>query len=256
MTTPTRAPIGAPFQSLAPSSTFLKQLLEEINGTGIPTVLQRKVDSQGAPRSRADSNATRRSSSVWFSGSSVAQDARDKLRAADQARLLKTPARSLDATPHPPRPILHLRTSCFEPHSPSPGDSMTSSSLPEPYFSHTMSPGAAEWRTPSALPLATASGHLKSTVEGLHLSMPSDAAVEALAPSDIARMSSPLIFCEVDSDVSLTTSPTEPPTSATSITSTDATTVSDDRPRAPVELGSRNRRQTPIDARMYVDHTS
>jgi hypothetical protein len=247
MTTPTRAPIGAPLQNLAPSSTFLKQLLEEINGADIPTVLQHKVDSQGAPRSRANSSASRRSSSVWIGGSSVAQDARDKLRAVDEARLLGTPARSLESTPHPPRPILHLRTPRFGPHSPSSGNSRTRSNPPEPCFSHTVSPGAAEWRTPSVLSNATESAHLKPPVEGLHLSMLSDAAVETLAPSDIAGMSSPLIFCDIDSDASLTTSPTEPPTSATSLTSTNATTASDDRPGAPVELGSRKCRQTPVE---------
>jgi hypothetical protein len=240
MTTPARAPIGTPLQNLTPSSTFLKQLLEEINGTNIPTALQRIVGFQGAPRSRANSNATRRSSSVWVGGSSVAQDARDKLRAADEARLLKTSARSLDAAPHPPRPILHLRTPCFEPRSASSEKGTTSPSPPDPCVSRTVSPGATAWRTRSDLSNATEFAHPESTDEGLHHSMLSNAAVEALAASGFAGISPPLIFCDIDSDVSLTTSPTEPPTSAASLTFTDATTVSDDHPRAPNESSSRN----------------
>jgi hypothetical protein len=228
MATPTRPLSGAPLQDLAPSSTFLRQLLEEISDTATPTVLRRDATPHSTPHSQASSNGNRRSSSVWVSGSSVAQDARDKLRIADEARLLKTPASSHDATPHPSRPILHLRTTCFDPPSPSPGTSATSPSPRDPRFSYTASLRATGWRTRPGLSHATEAAHSMSTARGVHLMAPSNLDVEPVGPGEIAGTASPLIFCDVDSDISETTSPTEPPTSAISETFTHATTLSDD----------------------------
>jgi hypothetical protein len=234
MATPTRPLSGVPLQDLAPSSTFLRQLLEEISGTAIPTVLRRNGSPKSTPHSRANSNGNRRSSSVWVGGSSVAQDARDKLRAADEARLLKTSAGSHDATPHPSRPILHLCTTCFDPPSPSPGTSAGSSSPRDPRFSYIASPRATGWRTRPGLPDATEAAHSISTARGVHLTALSSLNVEPIGPGEIVGTASPLIFCDVDLDMSETTSPTEPPTSAISETFTHATTLSDDSAGASV----------------------
>jgi hypothetical protein len=255
MATPTRPPIGAPLQNLAPSSTFLQQLLEEINSTSIPTVLHRRATLQGTPYSRPSSDGSRRSS-VWIGGSSDAQDAREKLRAADEARLLKSSVSNCGATSRNPTPALHLRIPCFD--SPSSSDKSTATLSPsDASFLTPVSRRVPERKTRAAAPDATGSSYSRPTVGGLYLPVLSTYAAEPLLSGDIAGSESPLMFCDVDSNMS-TVSPIEPPTSATSATcfSTNATTVSDDRARSPAESGNHSRTSTLLYPRIRADHTS
>ncbi|KAF2825421.1 hypothetical protein CC86DRAFT_294791, partial [Ophiobolus disseminans] len=64
MTTPTRHPSGVPLHNLVPSGSFLQQLLEEINGSGTPTVLRNRPATQDTPRAQPNSAGSRRTSSV------------------------------------------------------------------------------------------------------------------------------------------------------------------------------------------------
>ena len=101
MSTPSRRLSGASyFTNSGPSRSVLQKLLEEINGSETPTA-PRDVDTpQVTPRPRSDS--------VWVAGGSMAEDARCKLRAADEARQRKlaennTNGLSSNETPSQPR---------------------------------------------------------------------------------------------------------------------------------------------------------
>ncbi|KAF2654779.1 hypothetical protein K491DRAFT_716778 [Lophiostoma macrostomum CBS 122681] len=90
MTTPSRRLSGAPHLSSAgPSRSVLQKLLDEINGEE-PHMIRRvtgSLDAQSSPRSRLCSFS--HPNSVWVPTSAIAQDARDKLRALDEARYSK-----------------------------------------------------------------------------------------------------------------------------------------------------------------------
>ncbi|KAH7381232.1 hypothetical protein DE146DRAFT_728896 [Phaeosphaeria sp. MPI-PUGE-AT-0046c] len=68
-------------------------------------------------------------------------------------------------------------------------------------------------------PNRSPTGNLCLTVSTIYVSQPTTAGV-------VLGTESPLIFCDIDSDISSTPSPAEPPTSAISATSTNATSVS------------------------------
>jgi hypothetical protein len=235
MTTPTRQPNGAPFQNLVPSSSFLQQLLEEINGSGTPTVVRRRTASQSAPRPEASPNEGRRASSVWVGGTSIARETRHQLRAADEARV----RRDSFAVDDLPRGLLrsapYLHALCFDAASPSSSRSSTSSSPRDPQLVGLVAPTATNQETSSAV---LDESHHKSTMGGLRIPGSAAGTLQQSDPDDIDRTASPLIFCDIDSDISSTPSPTEPPTSALSAALTDATSVSDDQPRPPRDPGN------------------
>jgi hypothetical protein len=165
MTTPTRRPSLRSSNSNGPSGSILRQLLDEINGTTTPT---RRDTTSTTPRSLPSSRGSRsaRTASIWVGGTDVAQDAREKLRAADEAR--------------------HKKTSRREDRD-----------------------------------------DVRPTLNNLRLQIPSSRFITqpANTDNDIARANSPLMF--VDSDISSTPSPSEEaPSSAVTVSSTDATTVS------------------------------
>lgn len=92
MSSPSRRLSGAPDTNTGPSRSVLQQLLEEINGPDNPTAPRHTRNFQGTPKPI-------RSTSAWVAGSSIAQDARAKLRAADEARQRKLSVNSTDGTP-------------------------------------------------------------------------------------------------------------------------------------------------------------
>ena len=221
MTTPNRRPSGVPLHNLAPSGSFLQQLLEEISGSGTPAVLRNRATPQGTLRRQPVSNASRRSSSAWVGGTSIAEDARQKLRAADEARLRTIPVSGNDGAPETTRPTLRLHIPQFNApvvpqdtrsSTPSPGDPC----LPLTAFREKFTHGAGDAETDRSRPSA-----------GLRLTIPTTQ--PSLGFSEATGLASPLIICDVDSDSPNTISPSEPPTSAISGTLTDATTVSDGR---------------------------
>ncbi|KAF2798780.1 hypothetical protein K505DRAFT_357163 [Melanomma pulvis-pyrius CBS 109.77] len=89
----------APEANTGPSRSVLQQLLEEINAPDNPTALQHTRDSQGTPK------PTSRFTSAWVAGSSIAQDARAKLRAADEARQWKLSMNSTYGMPADQAPL-------------------------------------------------------------------------------------------------------------------------------------------------------
>ena len=87
MASPSRRLSDVPHLSNAgPNRSVLQELLEEINGEA-PHVIRRvtgSMEARGSLRPRRD--LLTRSTSVWVPTSAIAQDARDKLRALDEAR--------------------------------------------------------------------------------------------------------------------------------------------------------------------------
>lgn len=94
MSTPSHPLSSAPLANAGPPRTVLQKLLEEIHGSATPTVLRDLGTSHASPKHHCESTA--RPPSVWIGGAPVAQDARKKLWAADEARLRKTSQHSID----------------------------------------------------------------------------------------------------------------------------------------------------------------
>jgi hypothetical protein len=103
MNTSSRPWMGAPRSSNAgPSRSVLQKLLEEINGAEPTVVTGTKTPPQIFPSRR--SSVAPRSESAWVARSSVAQDARDRLRMLDEARQSRNVSTaSTDSMPLPIR---------------------------------------------------------------------------------------------------------------------------------------------------------
>jgi hypothetical protein len=241
MTTPTRQPNGAPLQDLVPSSSFLQQLLEEISGSGTPTVVRGRTASQSAPRPEVSANEGRWASSVWVSGTSIARETRHPPRAADEARVRRDSVTVDDL----PREVLgsapYLHAPCFDAASPSSSRRSASSSPCDPQLVDPVRLIATVRAMSSTL---HDESHSRPAMGGLHIPGSVAATLQQSGHDDMDRTASPLIFCDIDSDISSTPSPTEPPTSALSAALTDATSVSDDQPRSPRDSRSRGRKSS------------
>lgn len=107
--------------STGPSRTLLQQLLEEISGASStrsrlddspppspPLSLPSPLSSYSRPSSQGPTPC------VWVEGSILAQDAREKLRIADEARWRKAAANSIDGAPELHTPRLCLDTSILD----------------------------------------------------------------------------------------------------------------------------------------------
>jgi hypothetical protein len=189
--------------STEPSRTLLQKLLEEINGTPTPTVLRSRTSSIVSP--------TR---PVWAGGASIAEDARRKLRAADEARTRHgtssgKPGIRADSSlhRHSVSAIRHTEALYNKP----PPDSV---SKPHDYLrsmSSDMRPGPGELRVETSFD-------------------------QPVSDDSTTNPLSPLVFSDVDfetgsscsrNSVSPTEAPTEAPTSATTATG-DGLGASDD----------------------------
>ena len=107
--------------STGTSRTLLQQLLEEISGD--PSTRSRRDDrplpspplsSPSPPSSYSRFSSQGHAPSVWVGGSILAQDAHEKLRAADEARWRKAVANSIDGAPDLHTPRLCLDTSMLD----------------------------------------------------------------------------------------------------------------------------------------------
>lgn len=100
MSSPSRRMSGA-LSSGGPSRSILQQLLEEINGPdSTPILSPDERTPQPMPGSRSGSiSRAHHTPSVWVNGGSAAEDARQKLRALDEARQRKQSQNKLSATP-------------------------------------------------------------------------------------------------------------------------------------------------------------
>lgn len=97
--------------STGPSRTLLQQLLEEINGVSSTRTARNESPSQSPASTYSQSSSQNHSPSRWVGGSTLAQDARDKLRAADEAHRRKVAANAIDGAPDLQTPMLCLETS-------------------------------------------------------------------------------------------------------------------------------------------------
>jgi hypothetical protein len=104
--------------STGPSRTLLQQLLEEISGASSSRSRHDDspppsppLSSPSPPSSYSRSSSQNFSPSVWVGGSILAQDAREKLRAADEARWRRAAVNAVDGAPDLHTPRLCLDTS-------------------------------------------------------------------------------------------------------------------------------------------------
>ncbi|KAF2624541.1 hypothetical protein BU25DRAFT_493528 [Macroventuria anomochaeta] len=222
-----------------PSRTLLQQLLEEINGASSPRKVRNESPLQSPASTRSWSSSQNHSPSVWVGGSS-AQDACDKLRAADEARQRMVAANSIDGAPNMQTPTLRLDTSGLE---------MQDTTLDE----HERRPVSGLHRTPD--PVRYPHDYMQHMMKGSPLSMTVGLSPATQGHDDtpfhlqaspfgnaVPQPLSPLIFTDVyfDSSSSLspqtetTASPTEAPTSA-------ATVYTAEEPRTPSIDGTRKR---------------
>jgi hypothetical protein len=216
MATPTRGSSFRSSNNSGPSGPILRQLLDDINGTTTPVTRRNKFST---PSSLPSSRGTRSvGGSVWVGGTGVAQDAREKLRAADEARLKKTSSREDRGTLHsfPAATVL-----TFQSH--------TTPSSPV-----VMHEGGHGQPTSSVTP-----PRQRPTLSSLQIPSSRFITQPGMFDDDIARANSPLMF--VDSDISSTPSPSEPPTSAVTISSSDATSM----PSPSTSWGSNKRSRSP-----------
>ncbi|CBX96220.1 hypothetical protein IAQ61_001398 [Plenodomus lingam] len=220
-TTPSPRPSDLSLCNPGPSSSFLKKLLKEINGEDSHASKSSNTSQRTTAVSHPKSYGPR---TVWVGGASMAQDARDKLRVADEARLQRASLQGTDGTPALESPS-RVTTSL----------SLTSSTSSRSSSTDITGMNADE---KSLGKQATLRGILRGScnkaasppqqpnISGLRLPstrflLPPDGSIDRPnAPS------SPLMFCDIDSDISLTPPDTEPPTSAATDESTLASTWS------------------------------
>ncbi|KAF2123870.1 hypothetical protein P153DRAFT_140433 [Dothidotthia symphoricarpi CBS 119687] len=225
MTTPLRPSNDAYLTNNGPPGSFLQHLLDEINGATTPTVLRNRGTSKSTPQSQP--STSRPSSSVWVGGSSAAQDARDKLRAADEARVCRKLLSTVDGASGSHAPPLCLRVSPHtQPPSPdvsSSGDNWTCTDT----SNHNLTTG---YMTTSSV---------RSTVGGLRLATSSLDLHPPFPCNDVAQYHSPLIFSDVNlNDIFSSSSPTEAPTSAGTDVPTSLTSMTLEQRTTPSDPGS------------------
>lgn len=225
MATPSPRPSDHTLGNTGPSSSFLKKLLNEINGEDNSAPTRRHTQPRMTAASRPRSHGSRkRRSSVWVGGATMAQDARDQLRVADEERLQRDSLQGIDGTPAlgpTPRLISSQRLI----GSSSSGSCLTGTAgkdSNEKKLGKSIIPRSILRRSGSK----AASPRPQLSLAGL--GMPS---AQFLVPpsSSVDRANSPpspLMFCDIDSDISLTPSDIEPPTSAATDDSTQASTWS------------------------------
>lgn len=216
-----------------PSRTLLQQLLEEINGAPTPRRAPNESTSHSPSSTHSWSSSHIHSPSVWVGGSSFAQDARDKLRAADQARRQRSASGDVDGASDLKTPVLRLDTSGSQMQNaasdeagenPDSGPHQTPDPVkyPHEYMQYMM----------KGSPISTTGGPTPSSKE--HDSTPFHLQAPVLR-NDSHQPLSPLIFNDVDFDLSssprteTTASPTEaPPSAATIFTAEEPPTPSDE----------------------------
>lgn len=213
-----------------PSRTLLHQLLEEI--TGAPTASAGRTKSLSQSPSSTWSSSHDPSPSVWVGGAAFAQDARHKLRVADEAHQRRASVNSADSTPGRQTPTLHLDTSSLQPVPDEYENGLVSGvqQTPDPVrnphdYMHYMMKGSPLSTTVGLSPAAQGHDHTSIHLQAPHFG------------NDLPQPLSPLMFSDVDFDFSsspltkTTASPTEAPISA-------ATVYTAEEPRTPSDVGS------------------
>jgi hypothetical protein len=242
MTTPVRRPLGDPLRTSIPSKPFLMQLLDDIKGNSTPTVCGQPISHSTPTTQPVPVNSTH-ASSVWVGGDSIAQDARNKLREADETRSRKASVVARNEAPVNPRPTLRLQTSGFDVRSPASGRSTRQASPDRSGGTKRTVVGKASPHTEfdeAARLVDPMMGGLQPPSSVTFNTEPS------WIPYDLTQTASPLMFC--DSDMSSSPS-TDEPISAVSTTFTDitdATSVSEGYDDSCLVLRNTDSRTSPI----------
>ncbi|KZM21377.1 hypothetical protein ST47_g7486 [Ascochyta rabiei] len=221
MATPYGPAENSAILNTGPSRTLLQQLLEEISGAS-PTPTVRNGSTSQAPGSTQSWTASQNHSpSAWASGSCIAQDARDKLRAADEAHQRRSVHETADNAPNLQTTMLHLDALALQTQN------ATSDEYGNrPVFTASLTPDPV--RHPHDYTQCMTKGNSSSTILGLspasqgHPNTPFQP-YEPLFSSP-SRPLSPLIFSDVDFESSslspqteTTISPTEAPISGATV---------------------------------------
>lgn len=229
MATPLRGSNSDPLLNSGPPASFLQHLLDEINGVATRTILHSKSIPHGTRQPQC--NSIKQPSSVWVGGSSVAQDARDKLRAADEAHFCKAHVESVGGLPGGQTSTSCLHASPLNAQPPSSDDSWGEEDVRE---SGVSVPGPA-----LGFMMTNA---IRPTVGGLRLVTSSFDTHLSTSGNDIARSNSPLIFSDVDlEDFYFSSPPTEAPTSPGTEAQTSMTSAAIERHTTPSDYGSISR---------------
>lgn len=110
MGTPHNWPTSSEALSSGPSQHILQQLLEEISNASSNRTVRKAVSLQSLTDIQTRHSPSG-ASSVWVGGSSLAREARHKLRAADEARWRKNLDNTVDGSSEPLPSTLRLDTS-------------------------------------------------------------------------------------------------------------------------------------------------
>ncbi|OAL44724.1 hypothetical protein IQ07DRAFT_684598 [Pyrenochaeta sp. DS3sAY3a] len=216
-----------PIRNVRRSDSFLQRILAEIRGTD--DFSSRSMNTSRTPPASAASG--RRASSVWVGGGTIARDARDRLRIADEAHLSRPSSLGAGGRLDGQEPV-HISPACPRPTVG--GLRLPSSYSNTEYYQTSVSsaggrPDDHELRyKPPTCPRPPLDG------SGLPSSYPHTEHAESgytltrTEPGNAStRADPPFLFCDIYSDVSSTPSPTEAPTSAPTVAMTEATTASD-----------------------------
>lgn len=210
-----------------PSPRELQQLWEKLHDSVDGDAVSDEHHLRRSASARSWSSSRRYSASVWVGGSSIAQDARDKLRAADEARWRKVTANTIDGSPDWAEPALRLDVSELQMQDGTADERAGQHSARVDQFSNPVT-----YRHDDLQHILEGSG-LSTTVKPAPAAQP-DAGVSsqlqaaALSDMDLAPISSSEfnnVFFEDSSSMSpqteATLSPTEEPTSAGTVYTAD-----------------------------------
>jgi hypothetical protein len=234
MSSPYSHPSSVTPLNAGPSRTLLQQLLEEINGAPTAPTAHNGCTSQSTSRTRSSSQT--HSPSVWVNDTPLAQDARDKLRAADEAHQRTVAVNTIDCAPGMRTPTLRLDTSGFRTQGltgddygkgPVSGIEQTPDPVKYPHdYMHYMMKGS---------PLST-SFRLSPATEGHdNTRFPPQA---HLTGNDMSRPLSPLMFSDVDYNDSSCSPQTETTASPIGAPTSAATIYTAEEPLTPSDNGS------------------
>ncbi|EUC48545.1 hypothetical protein COCMIDRAFT_23712 [Bipolaris oryzae ATCC 44560] len=216
MTTP-RQPKSEFSSNLGTPPSFLKQLLNEIGGVSTPTASVNDKMLRSSSRADTTGDAEKRVPSIWVGGASAARDAREKLRAADEARSKKRNISKAEGIPPSSSLPQHASSPSSQPSVPSSGDYYTVSNR------HNETGGITKVKQNTILSdnyILSAdvlpSSQPRLNLQKLKIPLPT-------VPNEPTQSSSPLMSC--GSDQSSNTSSSEAPTSALTESSSNAATA-------------------------------
>ncbi|EUC27065.1 hypothetical protein COCCADRAFT_112662 [Bipolaris zeicola 26-R-13] len=216
MTTP-RQPKSESSSNPGSPPSFFKQLLNEIGGVSTLTASGNDKTLRNSSRVGTTGNAEKRVPSIWVGGASAARDAREKLRAADEARSRKKNITKAEGIPPSSSLPQHASFKSSQSTVASSGDYYTVSHR----HNETCAIPKIEQKTISSDEYVLNADVLPSSQPRLNLQKLKIPL--RTVPDEHTQSSSPLTSC--GSDQSSDTSSSEAPTSALTASSSNAATA-------------------------------